>query len=316
MRKKLVVLGSSNVDYILNVPHFLLPGETLAGDQYQVALGGKGANQAVAAGRAGANITFIAAVGDDDVGKGAIDQFKKDQIDTRLMQNIAGEKTGVALIFVNNEGENMIGIYSGANAHVTPEFITPLLPEIESCDMLLMQLETPQETLELAAETARKSGVKVVLNPAPARSLSDAFLANIDIITPNETEAQLLTGIAVETDLDADLASQVLHNKGIDTVIITLGKRGAWVSVKKPGSAIGEGLLVPGFVVKAVDTIGAGDTFNGVLVTALLEDSALLDAVKMGHAAAALAVMKEGAQPAVPWREDIDAFLQENLFKH
>lgn len=312
MRKKLVVLGSSNVDYILNVPHFLLPGETLAGDQYQVALGGKGANQAVAAGRAGANITFIAAVGDDDVGRGAIEQFKQDQIDTHLMQNIVGEKTGVALIFVNKEGENMIGIYSGANAHVTPEFITPVLSEIESCDMLLMQLETPQDTLALAAETAKKSGVKVVLNPAPARSLSDDFLANIDIITPNETEAQLLTGIAVETDLDADLASQVLHNKGIDTVIITLGKRGAWVSVKKPESAIGEGLLVPGFVVKAVDTIGAGDTFNGVLVTALLEDLPLLDAVKMGHAAAALAVMKEGAQPAVPWRKDINAFLQDN----
>ncbi|UNM95756.1 ribokinase [Ignatzschineria rhizosphaerae] len=310
MKKKLIVLGSSNVDYILKVPHFLLPGETLAGDQYQVALGGKGANQAVAAGRAGANITFIAAVGDDDVGKWAITQFQKDQINTALMTVIKGEKTGVALIFVNHEGENMIGIYAGANAHVTPELVTPFISEITAADMLLMQLETPIETLELAAEKAKNAGVKVVLNPAPARDLTDAFLANIDIITPNETEAQILTGITVETDKDADLASQALHQKGIETVIITLGKRGAWVSVKTKDDSRGTGELVPGFMVKAVDTIGAGDTFNGALVTALLEDQTLFDAVKIAHAAGALAVMKEGAQPAIPWREEIEAFLK------
>lgn len=310
-----MVLGSSNVDYILKVPHFLLPGETLAGDQYQVALGGKGANQAVAAARAGADITFIAAVGDDDVGKGAIVQFQQDQIDTRLMTIIENEKTGVALIFVNKEGENMIGIYSGANAHVTPDFITPFLPDIEAAGMLLMQLETPLETLELAAKKAQSAGVKVVLNPAPARDLSDAFLENIDIITPNETEAQILTGITVETDQDADRASQVLHDKGIEIVIITLGKRGAWVSVKTQNGSCGVGQLVPGFVVKAVDTIGAGDTFNGVLVTALLEGKPLVEAVKMGHAAGALAVMKEGAQPSIPNRTQIDQFLQSNLQK-
>lgn len=315
MAKKLMVLGSSNVDYILKVPHFLLPGETLAGDQYQVALGGKGANQAVAAARAGADITFIAAVGDDDVGKGAIVQFQQDQIDTRLMTIIENEKTGVALIFVNKEGENMIGIYSGANAHVTPDFITPFLPDIEAAGMLLMQLETPLETLELAAKKAQSAGVKVVLNPAPARDLSDAFLENIDIITPNETEAQILTGITVETDQDADRASQVLHDKGIEIVIITLGKRGAWVSVKTQNGSCGVGQLVPGFVVKAVDTIGAGDTFNGVLVTALLEGKPLVEAVKMGHAAGALAVMKEGAQPSIPNRTQIDQFLQSNLQK-
>lgn len=310
MKKKLIVLGSSNVDYILKVPQFLLPGETLAGDQYQVALGGKGANQAVAAGRAGANITFIAAVGDDEVGKGAVAQFQKDQIDTRLISVIENEKTGVALIFVNQEGENMIGIYAGANACVTPELITPLMTEIRSADLLLMQLETPVETLELAAQEAKNAGVKVALNPAPARDLTDDFLANIDIITPNETEAQILTGIVVETDQDADKASQVLHGKGIETVIITLGKRGAWVSVKSKDASRGTGELVPGFVVKAVDTIGAGDTFNGALVTALLEDQSLLEAVKIAHAAGALAVMKEGAQPAIPWREEIESFLK------
>ncbi len=309
MKKKLIVLGSSNVDYILKVPHFLQPGETLAGDQYQVALGGKGANQAVAAGRAGADITFIAAVGDDDIGRNAMTQFEKDHINTALMTVVENEKTGVALIFVNQDGENMIGIYSGANAHVTPELVMPFLPTIEAADMLLMQLETPIETLELAAEKAKNAGVKVALNPAPARDLSAAFLANIDLITPNETEAQILTGITVETDEDAGKAAQVLHDKGIETVIITLGKRGAWVSVKAKNAAQGVGSLVPGFVVNAVDTIGAGDTFNGVLVTALLEDKSLPEAVKIAHAAGALAVMKEGAQPAIPWREEIDNFL-------
>lgn len=316
MQKKLIVLGSSNVDYILKVPHFLLPGETLAGDQYQVALGGKGANQAVAAGRAGADITFIAAVGDDEVGKGAIAQFQQDQIDTRLMSVIDNEKTGVALIFVNEDGENMIGIYGGANAHVTPAFITPFLPEIEAANMLLMQLETPLETLELAAKKAKNAGVKVVLNPAPAKDLPDDFLANIDMITPNETEAQLLTGILVETDSDADRASQILHDKGIETVIITLGRRGAWVSVKSHDTARGIGQLVPGFTVQAVDTIGAGDTFNGVLVTALLEGKTLAESVTIAHAAGALAVMKEGAHPAIPWREEIEAFLQAQTAAH
>ncbi|MHC5225105.1 ribokinase [Ignatzschineria sp. LJL83] len=309
MKKKLIILGSCNVDYILNVPHFLTPGETLAGDQYQVALGGKGANQAVAAGRAGADITFIAAVGNDEVGKEAIAQFKKDQIQTTLIEVIEDEKTGVALIFVNQEAENMIGIYAGANAHVTSEFVTPILPNIEASDMLLMQLETPIEALELAAKTAKKSGVKVVLNPAPAKALSDAFLANIDIITPNETEAKILTGITIDTEDDAEKAAMILHEKGIETVIITLGKKGAWVSEKRDDSHETK-KLVPGFSVKAIDTIGAGDTFNGVLVTALLEDKALLDAVKIAHAAAALAVTKKGAQPAVPWRAEIDTFLQ------
>lgn len=311
MQKKLIVLGSSNVDYILNVPHFLAPGETLAGDQYQVSLGGKGANQAVAAGRAGADVTFIAAVGDDDVGKSAISQFQQDQIDTGLIQVIENEKTGVALIFVNSEGENMIGIYAGANGAMTKEVVTPLLPEIGQADLLLMQLETPQEALDLAAEHAKQSGVRVVVNPAPARALSDRFLSYIDIITPNETEAELLTGVKVETEEDAALASQKLHEKGIEVVIITLGKKGAWVSQINAFQEI-KGELIPGYRVKAIDTIGAGDTFNGVLVTALLEGKSLLQSVRLAHAAGALAVTKKGAYPAIPWREAIDQFYLQN----
>ncbi|GGZ99433.1 ribokinase [Ignatzschineria ureiclastica] len=311
MKKKLIVLGSSNVDYILKVPHFLAPGETLAGDHYQVALGGKGANQAVAAGRAGANIHFISAVGDDEMGTAAIAQFANDQIQTEFIKAIPNEKTGVAMIFVNQEGENMIGIYAGANAHVNVDFITPLMPQITESDALLMQLETPIEALELAAQKAKEKGVLTVLNPAPAKMLSDQFLANIDLITPNETEAKILTGIDVIDDASADNAARILHQKGIETVIITLGKRGAWVSRNDRDAQSITGELVPGFKVKAIDTIAAGDTFNGVLVTALLEGETLEKAVVMGHAAAALAVMKEGAQPAIPWRTEIDTFLKE-----
>lgn len=304
--KKLIVLGSSNVDYILNVPHFLAPGETLSGTQYQVALGGKGANQAVAAGRSGANIQFISAVGNDPVGKNALEQFQKDNIDISAIEAIQNENTGVALIFVNDDAENMIGIYPGANAHITTDYITPHLQAIQQCDLLLMQLEIPMETIFLAAKEAKRTNACVVLNPAPAQPLSDELLSNIDIITPNETEAKILTGVDIHTLEDANRASQILHDKGIKTVIITLGKQGAWVSHNK------EGKLIKGFSVKAIDTIAAGDTFNGVLATALLEDRNLEDAVKMAHAAAALSVTKKGAQPSVPLRSEIDLFLEKN----
>lgn len=306
MTNKIVVLGSSNIDHILTVPYFLAPGETLSAHQYQIALGGKGANQAVAAGRAGANVQFITAVGDDSFGREAIEQFKKDRIDTSLIEVIDNEKTGVALIFVNSDGENMIGIHAGANAHISPELIQSKINAIRTTDALLMQLEIPQETVDLAATEAKAHGVTVILNPAPARPLSDEFLAKIDIITPNETEAEILTGIAVNDKTSAHQAATFLHDKGIRIVIITMGKLGAWVSES------GQGQLISGFTVQAVDTIAAGDTFNGVLITGLLEGLSLEYATIVAHAAAALAVTKQGAQPSIPWREEVDAFLNKH----
>ena len=243
----LVVLGSINADHILNLQSFPSPGETVTGNHYQVAFGGKGANQAVAAGRSGANIAFIACTGDDSIGESVRQQLATDNIDISPVSVIKGESTGVALIFVNGEGENVIGIHAGANAALSP--------------------------------------------------------ALVDIITPNETEAEKLTGIRVENDEDAAKAAQVLHEKGIRTVLITLGSRGVWASVN------GEGQRVPGFRVQAVDTIAAGDTFNGALITALLEEKPLPEAIRFAHAAAAIAVTRKGAQPSVPWREEIDAFL-------
>ncbi|MBH3138942.1 ribokinase [Serratia marcescens] len=304
---KLVVLGSINADHILNIEQFPHPGETVIGKQYKVAFGGKGANQAVAAGRSGAEIAFIACVGADDIGERIRRQLASDRIDTQPIEAIADSTTGVALIFVNAEGENVIGIDAGANAAVTPDYLARYQQKVIDADALLMQLESPLETVIAAARLAKQHQTQVILNPAPARELPDELLAMIDIITPNETEAQRLTGIAVDNDDDAARAAQALHDKGIATVIITLGSRGVWLSENGNGS----GKRVPGFKVQAVDTIAAGDTFNGALVTAMLEGKVMADAVRFAHAAAAIAVTRPGAQPSVPWREEIDAFLQQ-----
>ncbi|XWJ93564.1 ribokinase [Phytobacter ursingii] len=300
---KLVVLGSINADHILNLDSFPTPGETVTGTQYQIAFGGKGANQAVAAGRSGADIAFIACTGDDDTGERVRQQLISDNIDVAPVSVIANESTGVALIFVNGEGENVIGIHAGANAALSPALVDAQRERIAQASALLMQLESPVESVLAAARIAHENQTIVALNPAPARELSDELLALVDIITPNETEAEKLTGINVASDEDAARAAQALHAKGIDTVIITLGSRGVWASVN------GDGRRVPGFKVKAIDTIAAGDTFNGALMTALLENRALDEAIRFAHAAAAIAVTRKGAQPSVPWRNEIDDFL-------
>ncbi|MCU6667487.1 ribokinase [Enterobacteriaceae bacterium H4N4] len=302
---KLVVLGSINADHILNLESFPTPGETVTGHRYQVAFGGKGANQAVAAGRSGADIAFIACTGDDDTGERVRKQLESDNIDIAPVSVVQGESTGVALIFVNAEGENVIGIHAGANAALTVERVEAQRDIIAGAEALLMQLESPVESVLAAATIAHENHTTVVLNPAPARVLSDELLALVDIITPNETEAEKLTGIRVENDDDAARAAKALHEKGINTVIITLGSRGVWASVN------GDGCRVPGFKVQAIDTIAAGDTFNGALVTALLEGEQLDKAIRFAHAAAAIAVTRTGAQPSVPWRNEIDEFLSQ-----
>lgn len=303
---KLVVLGSINADHILNVKQFPQPGETVRGDSYQVAFGGKGANQAVAAGRSGADITFIACVGDDDIGASIKKQLHLDNIKTECIDAIKDETTGVALIYVNQQGENIIGINAGANAQLTTQRLTQYQQKIIEADAVLMQLESPIETVQMAAEIAKKNNTQVILNPAPAQSLPDSLLTLVDIITPNETEAEHLTGITVNDDQGAQAAAEALHQKGISKVMITLGARGVWYSEKGA-----QGKIIAGFRVKAVDTIAAGDTFNGAYVTALLEGKSDEDAIIFAHAAAAIAVTRPGAQPSVPWRKEIDQFLAQ-----
>ena len=238
---KLVVLGSINADHILNLDAFPTPGETVTGHHYQVAFGGKGANQAVAAGRSGADIAFIACTGDDDIGERIRRQLASDKIDVAPVRAVAGEATGVALIFVNAEGENVIGIHAGANAALSVSQVEAEKERIASAQALLMQLESPLESVIAAAKIAHHHHTTVVLNPAPARELPDELLALVDIITPNETEAEKLTGIRVESDEDAAKAANVLHAKGIGTVMITLGSRGVWLSAE------GESRRIPGF---------------------------------------------------------------------
>lgn len=301
---KLVVLGSVNADHVLQVPSFPRPGETLHGRHYQVIPGGKGANQAVAAARLNADIAFIACVGDDPFGVNIRESFKCDGI------NIGGVKmqpdcpTGIAMIQVADSGENSICISAEANAKLTAEAVEPELERIRQADYLLMQLETPLDGIELAAQTAKRHGTKVILNPAPAHELPESLLACIDIITPNETEAEVLTGVKVDDDASAKAAADVLHDKGIDTVMITLGAKGVYVSQN------GEGHIVPGFRVEATDTTAAGDTFNGAFVTGLMESMPLESAIKFAHAAAAISVTRFGAQTSIPTREEVDAFLK------
>jgi len=304
--QQLTVLGSVNADHVVKVDHFPRPGETLHGYGYAVIAGGKGANQAVAAARLGTNVHFIACVGDDDFGLNIRESFAKDGIDTDAVMVEGDTPTGIAMIQVAANGENSICISAEANACLTAQRIEPHLHKIESADILLLQLEVPIETIEKAAQVAHQAGTSVVLNPAPARPLSDKLLMLVDMITPNETEAELLTGIAVVDKKSAQLAAEVLHQKGIKTVLITLGSKGVYLSKSE------QGLQIKGYKVDAVDTTAAGDTFNGALLSALLEDKTLVDAIQFAHAAAALTVSAEGAQSSIPYRKQVETFLASN----
>lgn len=301
--KKLVVLGSVNADHILQVDSFPRPGETVTGHGYRVVPGGKGANQAVAAGRLGADISLIACVGDDDFGKHIIKSFAKDGIYTIAVTTVPNTPTGIAIIYVDANGENSIGISAEANAHLLPELVAPHLSLLDDADALLMQLETPLITIELMAKTAHLAGKSVILNPAPARPLPDSLLANVTMITPNETETELLTGVTVKTEEDARKAAAVFHAKGVEKVVITLGRKGAFIS-DESGARI-----ITGFSVCPTDTTAAGDVFNGALTTALLEDKTMNDAVRFAHAAAAISVTRLGAQTSIPTRKEVDDFL-------
>ncbi|EKO3692381.1 ribokinase [Vibrio metschnikovii] len=302
---QLVVLGSVNADHVLQVPTFPRPGETLHGRNYQVIPGGKGANQAVAAARLKADIGFIACVGDDAFGIESCERFKRDGMDIRGVKVQADCPTGIAMIQVSDRGENSICLSAEANDRLTAEAIEDDLPSIRAASYLLMQLETPIDGIIKAAQVAKQSKTKVVLNPAPARELPSSLLSCVDVITPNETEAQVLTGITVTDDATAQQAATVLHQQGIEIVIITLGAKGVWLSEH------GRGQLILGFRVSATDTTAAGDTFNGAFVTGLLENMPLESAIKFAHAAAAISVTRFGAQTSIPTRQEVDEFLAQ-----
>lgn len=268
-----------------------------------MAAGGKGANQAVAAARAGGSVTLIARVGGDLFGEKAIETIAADGIETACVIRDPEESSGTALIFVAEDGENSIGVAPGANSRLSGADIERSRAVISTADTLLVQLETPMESVQAAVEIAAANGVPVILNPAPAAPVPAGVLAGVNILTPNEHEARMLTGIEVRDAAGAGRAAQALMKQGIETVLITLGAQGAYVS-----SPSFQG-MVKGYKVNAVDSTAAGDVFNGALAVALCEGRQLQEAVVFANAAAAISVTRLGAQPSIPMRREIDSFL-------
>lgn len=306
MGKTIVVIGSSNTDMIVQTPHIPRPGETILGGTFSTAAGGKGANQAVSCARAGGAVALVARVGQDMFGDQALQGFRADGINVDYVGRDPTAPSGVALIIVDEKGENSIAVASGANGNLSVADVEAAQAAISDAGIVLMQLEVPLATVEAGARIARAQGAQVILNPAPAQPLSDALLHNVSILTPNETEAEMLTGIAVQDEADAQQAAEALKAKGVEVVIITLGAAGAYVHAPEFQG------MVPGFKVDPVDTTAAGDTFNGTLAVGLAEGKSLQQAVQFAHAAAALSVTKLGAQPSAPDRKTIDQFLRDH----
>lgn len=301
----ILVVGSSNTDFSLKVKSLPQPGETVLGNGFAVKAGGKGANQAVAAARLNSDVKFCCKVGDDANGKAALSSYRKEGIDEAYFLVDKEAPSGAALIFVDEKGENSIAVASGANLRMTTSDIDKI-GSFSKFDIVLTQLEIPLETVSKVCAMAHHDGAMVVLNPAPAQSLSVDLLSNVDIITPNETEAQILTGVKIENGDDAVAAAEVLCSKGVKAVVITMGKKGAFIFDGHSG------VLVPAFTVKAVDTTAAGDVFNGALCTALAEGKNLADAVVFASATSALSVTRNGAQDSAPHREEVEEFLKIN----
>lgn len=297
--KHIVVIGSSNTDMVIKADHFPVPGETILGGNFFMFPGGKGANQAVAASRLGENVLFIAKTGNDIFGKQALHQFRKEGIDTDYIIEDANQPSGVALITVDVKGENTIVVAQGANGTLSPEDILKAEKELGEADIILMQLEVPLATVLLAARIASRHTKKVILNPAPAQQLPDELLKELFIITPNESEAEILSGTKITDTNSIKAAAQKLYSKGVSNVVITLGADGAYLFNSDGGR------LIPTTKVKPVDTTAAGDVFNGALAVAISENQSLDDAVKFANKAAALSVTRMGAQSSAPFRKEL-----------
>ena len=295
MSARIVVIGSVNTDLVVRGPRIPSPGETVTGGSFLQAQGGKGANQAVAAARAGAHVTFVARVGADELGAAAIASLVEESIDVAHITRDPDHATGVALIMVDQAGENAISVAPGANARLSVHDVEAARAAIESAHVLLMQLETPIPAVERAAAIAAAAGTMVILNPAPARPLGDSLLSDVDVLTPNEGESAFLTG-----EEDPDLAAKRLRESGVNIVVVTLGPRGAMV-LSSEGPSVAEG-----FPVTAIDSTAAGDAFNGFLAVGLAEGLDLEKAVPRACAAGALATTVPGARPSLPFRESVD----------
>ncbi|HEY4935111.1 MAG TPA: ribokinase [Puia sp.] len=302
-KSKITVVGSSNTDMVIKADHLPGPGETILGGTFFMNPGGKGANQAVAAARLGGDVSFICKTGDDIFGRQSLQLFTEEGINTSFLISDSSHPSGVALITVDKNAENCIVVASGANAALNPSDLIKAREMIIQSSMILMQLEIPLDTVGYVAAIAFEKNIPVVLNPAPACMLPDSLLSHISILTPNKTEAEMLTGIKVHNIESAKEAAQKIRDRGVKTVIITLGSKGAIVLHDNVFSHI------PSCPVTALDTTAAGDTFNGALVVALSEGKDILEATAYACKAAAISVTRIGAQASIPYKREVDAFI-------
>lgn len=297
--KKIIVIGSSNVDMVVRTSHLPAPGETILGGEFFMNQGGKGANQAVAIKRLGGNLIFMAKLGNDVLGRQSVGYFKKEGIDTRYIALDEDSASGVALISVDDHAENSIVVASGANMLLNEQDVDKMLEEMCEGDILLMQLEIPLQTVEYAARKAFGKGVKVVLNPAPARSLPKELFRHLYMVTPNRIEAEMLTGIKIANDADVEKVAEEICAMGVKNVIITLGSKGCLIREE------GVSYRIDAFKVEPVDTTAAGDTFNGALCVGLSGGMDLKQAAVMASKASSIAVTRMGAQSSIPYREEL-----------
>lgn len=300
---RIVVVGSTNTDMVVKAPRIPQPGETIIGGAFFMNPGGKGANQAVAIARLGGQISFISKIGQDMFGQQSKVRFEEERIDVSYLFSDPECPSGTALITVDENAENCIVVASGANANLKPEDIDKAKSLIEESDILLMQLEIPLETVEYTARMGSQMNKKVVLNPAPGHFLSSDLLRHLYLITPNETEAEIITGMEI-TDLESAVkAAKAIADKGTPNVIITMGSKGALVYSE------GKAEFVSAYKVNAIDTTAAGDVFNGALVVALSEGKELLEAVQFAVRASAISVTRLGAQSSAPNRNEVEKLM-------
>lgn len=298
-KPKIIVIGSSNTDMVVQSDHLPMPGETILGGDFFMNPGGKGANQAVAASRLGGNVTFISKLGDDIFGEKYRTVLQRENIDTNYVFIDSHAASGVALITVDSKGENAIVVAPGANSTLSSQDIDKAGQEFADTESFLLQLEIPLVTVLHAVKKASAQGKRIILNPAPAQELPKELLSEIDIITPNETEAEKLSGIRVNDIDSARSAAKVIRKKGVDVVIITLGKMGAFIYSEEIDKH------VPTIEVTSKDTTAAGDVFNGALIAGLSEKMSLTEAVQFANRAAAISVTRMGAQASAPYRKEV-----------
>lgn len=309
MSKPIVVVGSANIDLVLRVPHIPRPGESVHGDQFMMVPGGKGANQAVAAAKLGGNVYMVARTGTDLFAEVSFNSYAAAGLNTTYITRDPGVSSGVALILVEDSGQNTISVAPQANAHLSPADVDRAGDILSSAGVLLTQQEVPLATTRYAMQMARAANVTTIHNPAPAfESAETELLRLIDIITPNQIEAEMLTGIRVEGEEDADRAAAALLEAGTGAAVITLGAMGAYFA-----TATGERGFVPAYTVHAVDTTAAGDAFNGALAVALTRGKTLADAILYANAAGALCATRLGAQPSLPTGAEVDLFMADQV---